>query len=173
MPRSAQQLAHQRIQGQSLHTLDFMHVRVGGLTLHARHAPICASKGNPAPNRRALLYVSTHITVRSPVPLRSPVPCAGCCGARLVVGLEAKARVSPVISGNLECFSVDIVADQETCVLRKSSVSPHHLGTHSAHGGAGRMPCTMTMAMPWLGELKRMTSTASLAYFRRFRRRRH
>ena len=50
--RSAQQLAHQRIQTQSLHTLDFMHVRAGGLTLHARHAPICASKGDPAPNRR-------------------------------------------------------------------------------------------------------------------------
>ena len=48
MPRSAQQLAHQRIQSQSLHTLDFMHVRAGGLTLHARHAPICASKGDPA-----------------------------------------------------------------------------------------------------------------------------
>ena len=37
---AAQQLAHQRIQSQSLHTLDFMHVRTGGLTFHARHAPI-------------------------------------------------------------------------------------------------------------------------------------
>ena len=31
-------VAHQRIQTQSLHTLDFMHVRAGGLARHASHA---------------------------------------------------------------------------------------------------------------------------------------
>ena len=48
----AQQRAHQRIQTQSLKTLDFMQVRVrglGSLTRRARNRP---SKGHPAPKRR-------------------------------------------------------------------------------------------------------------------------
>ena len=50
MPRSAQQRAHQRIQIQSLHTLDFMHVRAGGLTLHARRThPSALARATPRP----------------------------------------------------------------------------------------------------------------------------
>ena len=45
----AQQRAHQRIQSQSLHTLDFMQVRVRGLGSHARHA---TPRGGAAPPRR-------------------------------------------------------------------------------------------------------------------------
>ena len=45
----AQQRAHQRIQTQSLHTLDFMQVRVRGLGSHARHA---TPRGGAAPPRR-------------------------------------------------------------------------------------------------------------------------
>ena len=48
----AQQRAHQRIQTQSLHTLDFMQVRVRGLGSHTRRARNRPSKGHPAPNRR-------------------------------------------------------------------------------------------------------------------------
>jgi len=45
----AQQRAHQRIQTQSLHTLDFMQVRVRGLGSLARRARNRPSKGHPAP----------------------------------------------------------------------------------------------------------------------------
>ena len=45
----AQQLAHQRIQTQSLKTLDSMQVRVRGLGSHARHA---TPRGGAAPPRR-------------------------------------------------------------------------------------------------------------------------
>ena len=48
----AQQRAHQRIQTQSLHTLDFMQVRVRGLGSHTRRARNRPSKGHPAPKRR-------------------------------------------------------------------------------------------------------------------------
>ena len=52
MPRSAQQLAHQRIQTQSLHTLDFMHVRAGGraarLSIRATH-PSALARATPRP----------------------------------------------------------------------------------------------------------------------------
>ena len=43
----AQQLAHQRIQTQSLHTLDSMQVRVRGLGSHARHATPRAARVAP------------------------------------------------------------------------------------------------------------------------------
>eukprot|EP01048_Picozoa_sp_COSAG05_P008368 COSAG05_NODE_634_length_8193_cov_7.035083_4_plen_324_part_00 len=52
VPLSIQQLAHQIIQSQSLHTLDFMHVRAGVRGAHGESGRICASKGDPAPNRR-------------------------------------------------------------------------------------------------------------------------
>ena len=45
--KNLQQLGQQRIQSQSLHTLDSMQVRVRGLGSHARHATPRAARAAP------------------------------------------------------------------------------------------------------------------------------